>query len=195
MPFENLFGEEILSKEELEKQKKQQEAEAKKAKAEEDRIAKEKKQFEEFRTSEAKLLENVIKYIDDVDENAINTDIALIQQATTNEEINSIRSKYSDLIVAAGKKKEEADKAERESKKASEEAKKNPKYMYPFVLHYAGKNIDTDNMFEHGKEYTAEQIRTKMLQHQYYEFSGKVSFEYLYWWCRKNNRRRFSIYS
>lgn len=173
MPLENLFGEEILSKEELEEQKKQQEAAAKKAKSEAEKIAKEKKRFEGFRESEANLLEDIIKYIEDVDKDAIKADITLIKQATTNEAINAIRSKYTDQIVIAGKKKTEAKKAE------EEEAKKNPKYKYPFVLHYAGKNIDTDLMFENGQEYTAEEIRTKMLQHQYYEFSGKVSFEHL----------------
>lgn len=168
MPTYDLFGNPVFSKEEKESEKKKTEEEAKKKKAEADKIAKAQKAFEDFKESESNSLKSVIKHIKEVDVNAVKTDIELIKHAATQEEVNIIKKKYLKQIV-------EADKIA----KAEEEAKKNPKYIYPFILHYAGNNIDTSMMFENGKEYTTEEIRTKMLQNQYYEFSGKVTFEYL----------------
>lgn len=66
--------------------------------------------------------------------------------------------------------------------KEKKEVVKTPKvskYTYPFTLHFAGRNIETDHIFENGIEYSAEVVRTKMLEHQYYEFAGKVDFEFL----------------
>lgn len=55
----------------------------------------------------------------------------------------------------------------------------NKSFKYPFILHFAGKNVETDHIFEQDKEYKAEEIRTKMLDHQYYEFAGSVKFDYI----------------
>lgn len=52
-------------------------------------------------------------------------------------------------------------------------------YDYPFILHFAGKNIETDHIFTPGEKYKEEEIRVKMLDHQYYEFAGKTKFEYI----------------
>lgn len=64
-------------------------------------------------------------------------------------------------------------------KKDKEKEAKNPKYKYPFIIHLAGRNLETDHIFEENKEYDAESIKTKMLEHQYYDFSGQVSFDYI----------------
>lgn len=53
------------------------------------------------------------------------------------------------------------------------------KYKYPFIVHFGGRNIETDHIFAEGQSYTEEQIRKKMLEHRYYEFSGTVKFEYI----------------
>lgn len=62
---------------------------------------------------------------------------------------------------------------------AVDSADDNTLYKYPFILHFAGKNIETDHIFHIDKEYKAEEIRAKMLDHQYYEFAGKVKFDYI----------------
>lgn len=62
--------------------------------------------------------------------------------------------------------------------KPKEKAK--PKtYKYPFILHFAGQNIETDHIFENGKEYEESEITKKMLEHQYYEFAGSVSYTFM----------------
>ena len=53
------------------------------------------------------------------------------------------------------------------------------KFTYPFTLHYAGRNIDVDHIFEQGNEYTSEEITQAMLHHQFYEFSGSVTYDYI----------------
>ncbi len=62
---------------------------------------------------------------------------------------------------------------------AVDSADDNTLYKYPFTLHFAGKNIEIDHIFHIDKEYKAEEIRAKMLDHQYYEFAGKVKFDYI----------------
>ncbi|HAH93318.1 MAG TPA: hypothetical protein DCM01_05510 [Dielma fastidiosa] len=72
--------------------------------------------------------------------------------------------------------------AKKEAVKKPEE-KKEPKpvdvkkYRYPFIMYYAAQNIDVSHIFEEGKEYTADEITSAMLAHQFYEFSGKVSYD------------------
>lgn len=72
-------------------------------------------------------------------------------------------------------KKEEA-KKRKEKKPVPVEEKK---HKYPFVLHIAGRNIETDHIFENGTEYKESEITTKMLEHQYYDFGGTVDYDYL----------------
>ena len=76
-------------------------------------------------------------------------------------------------------------KKEKPKKEASKkpEAKKEPqpvevkKYKYPFTLYYAAQNIDVSHIFEEDKEYTADEITSAMLNHQFYEFSGNVTYD------------------
>lgn len=74
-----------------------------------------------------------------------------------------------EVVSKENKSKEENDKFT--SSKA--------KYKYPFILHQAGRNLEIDHIFENDKEYTSEEIRSMLLRHQYYEYSGKVKFEYI----------------
>lgn len=63
-----------------------------------------------------------------------------------------------------------------ESEKSSDVKEK---YKYPFIMHYAGQNIDISHIFEHGHEYTSDEITKAMLNHQYYQFSAKVTYDYI----------------
>lgn len=75
------------------------------------------------------------------------------------------------------KEQKKANEPKREPKKA-EEKQEAAKYRYPFILHYAAQNLNVSNIFEDGHEYTADEITKKMLEHQFYEFAGKVSYDY-----------------
>ena len=177
MPTYDIFGNVIYSKEELKEIEVKKKAEAK-AKAEEEK----KKREEAEKLSKFKIecmgnLELITKKTKD--NNSLNSDMVALQSATSKEEVEKIYFKYKDQIEAAKKEKlEEEKKAKAEKEKAAKDAA-NPKYKYPFIIHYAGRNVDTDHMFEHGQEYTQDQIRTRMLENQYYEFSGRVTFDYL----------------
>ena len=177
MPTYDIFGNPIYSKEELKEIESKKKAEEK-AKAE----AEKKKKEEADKLAKYKIectanLELITKKVKDRD--AFNSDLVSLQSATSKEEVEKIYSKYKDQVETAKKEKlEEEKKAKAAKEKAAKDAA-NPKYKYPFIIHYAGRNIDTDHMFEHGQEYTADQIRTRMLENQYYEFSGKVTFDYL----------------
>ena len=177
MPTYDIFGNPFYTKEELKEIEAKKKAEAKakaeaeqKQKEEEEKLAKLKNEY----TANLDLVSKEVK-----DQEIFKKDVVAMQSAASGEELESIYSKYKEQIAAAQSKKQEAEKKAKEAKKKEADAKANPKYKYPFVIHYAGRNVDTDHMFEHGQEYTVEQIRTKMLENQFYEFSGKVSFEYL----------------
>ncbi len=71
-------------------------------------------------------------------------------------------------------------KREESAKPIKPKEKAKPKtYKYPFILHFAGQNIETDHIFENGKEYEESEITKKMLEHQYYEFAGSVSYTFM----------------
>lgn len=81
-------------------------------------------------------------------------------------------------------KKRDPKKEQKEKKEVKKESKKSEgnqesvKYRYPFILHYAAQNLDVDHIFEEGREYTAEEITKRMLEHQFYEFAGKVNYDF-----------------
>ncbi|WP_279194122.1 hypothetical protein, partial [Holdemania massiliensis] len=76
-------------------------------------------------------------------------------------------------------KKEQKEKKEvKKASKKSEGNQESVKYRYPFILHYAAQNLDVSHVFEDGHEYSAEEITKKMLEHQFYEFAGKVSYDF-----------------
>lgn len=89
--------------------------------------------------------------------------------------INDYNQLFKDDFEKALKAKFEYEK----KKRKIENDKKLVRYRYPFVIHLAGANLPIDHIFENGKKYTEEEIREKMLQHQYYDFAGKVTFTYL----------------
>lgn len=91
------------------------------------------------------------------------------------EEIENINRTYKEEIDTAKKAKSNYDK----KKKEIEADKKKVRYTYPFIIHLAGNNLSIDHIFEEGKKYTEDEIRNKMLQHQYYDFAGQVTFTYL----------------
>lgn len=98
------------------------------------------------------------------------------------EEVKKIESEIEEDYQKMLKYKKKEAKNKVENKKVESKPKeenKQKKYKYPFIIHLAGRNLETDHIFESDNEYTEEEIRTKMLEHQYYDFSGKVSFEYL----------------
>ena len=81
-------------------------------------------------------------------------------------------------VDAENNKRQEAAKPKKEVKQKKEE-NKTIKYKYPFKLHFAGHNIETDHIFENEKEYSPEEITKKMLEHQFYEFAGSVRYSYM----------------
>lgn len=76
------------------------------------------------------------------------------------------------------KKEHKKTKDQKVETKKEESKRETTKYRYPFILHYAAQNIDVSNIFEDGREYTADEITKKMLEHQFYEFAGKVNYDY-----------------
>lgn len=98
----------------------------------------------------------------------------------TLEEIKDAEEKYAEVFKESEKvEKEKQDRLQKERKAKAAKAAEAKKIKYPFTMHIAGKNIETDHIFEEGKRYEEEEIRKKMLEHRYYDFSGKVSFEFL----------------
>ena len=77
-------------------------------------------------------------------------------------------------------KKPDSKKEQKEKKetKKSEELSETTKYRYPFTLHYAAQNLNVSHIFEEGHEYSEDEITKKMLEHQFYEFAGKVTYDF-----------------
>lgn len=178
MPNYDLFGNPIYSKEELQAKakeeaetKKKQLEEAKKKQAKEQKAKEEAtkltKKREELKTQLQSLIESSNseseEETDDLEANdELQADIDSIDSLEM-KGLNELEKKYSKQLKKASKpKKEEV-----------------IKYKYPFILHLAGRNIETDHIFEEGKEYTEAEITTKMREHQYYDFAGSVKFEYI----------------
>lgn len=94
--------------------------------------------------------------------------------------IKSMISEEKRKVDLENKKRKEAAKPKPKQKENKEKTEDKPKkYKYPFKLHFAGRNIETDHIFENDKEYKPEDITKKMLEHQYYEFAGSVSYTYI----------------
>lgn len=75
-------------------------------------------------------------------------------------------------------KKEGNNDESNETEINKEEKNVKTKHTYPFIIHYAAQNINTDHIFENGKEYTEDEITKAMFNHQFYEFSGSVKYDY-----------------
>lgn len=65
-----------------------------------------------------------------------------------------------------------------ESKITDAKGNKSKKYVYPFKIHFGGDTRDVDHIFTEGTEYSEIEIKEAMLNHQFYEFSGEVAFDY-----------------
>ena len=77
-------------------------------------------------------------------------------------------------------KKPEQKKAKEPKKESNntEEKQETTKYHYPFILHYAGQNLAVSHIFEDDHEYSGDEITKLLLEHQFYEFSGKVTYDF-----------------
>lgn len=71
---------------------------------------------------------------------------------------------------------QEETKPKAKEKKENKEVKK---YTYPFIMHIAARNIDISHVFEEGKEYSEDEITKAMLEHQFYDFAGSVSYDFI----------------
>lgn len=76
------------------------------------------------------------------------------------------------------KQKQSQSEAEKTTVSKKSEVKEK-QYTYPFRIYLEGRFLETDHIFEGGNPYTEKEITSKMLEHQYYEFSGKVTFDYI----------------
>lgn len=105
--------------------------------------------------------------------------------AEVKKKLTSLPDRQTYIQSCLEKKKREIDEKNREKNKPEEKksAEKEKAYTYPFILHFAGKNIEIDHIFEPEKKYTEKEITKKMLEHQYYEFAGDVS----YTWLKEDN--------
>ncbi len=109
-------------------------------------------------------------------------DLLVEVKKASNERLNEIEELIKEDLIAA--KSVETTRAAKkakaqQAKTKAEQEKKVPKYKYPFTIHLAGKNLETDHIFNADKEYKEDEIKTKMLEHQYYDFAGSVSFTYI----------------
>lgn len=85
--------------------------------------------------------------------------------------------KKEEAVKVAKKEKEEAAvKVAKKEKIAKNNAEK--RYRYPFKLYLAARFLETDSIFEEEKEYSESEITKLMLEHGYYEFAGKVTFDF-----------------
>ena len=99
----------------------------------------------------------------------VEDDFDLLDFTETPKEEKKVAPKVSKKTAPA------SEKAPVEKKKAST----GKSFTYPFTLHYAGRNLDISHIFVEGKTYTEAEITKAMLQHQFYEFSGDVSYDYI----------------
>lgn len=77
------------------------------------------------------------------------------------------------------KVKSKVKEPKKEKKKEGAKKSTSSKYKYPFIMHIAARNIDVSHIFEEGKEYTAQEITKAMLEHQFYDFAGEVTYEFM----------------
>lgn len=78
-------------------------------------------------------------------------------------------------------KKAEVKKETKENKKTEEkkETKTDKKYKFPFGIYIDYQLTDISHVFEEGKEYTEAEITKMMLEHRFYSFAGKVTYDYV----------------
>jgi len=80
---------------------------------------------------------------------------------------------------------ETAEKPKKEEKPAGKKATKKKtdtavKHKYPFGVYSEGRLIDVSSYgFVDDQEYTEDEITKIMLQHQHYEFAGKMEYSFI----------------
>lgn len=80
---------------------------------------------------------------------------------------------------------ETAEKSKKEEKPAGKKATKKKtdtavKHKYPFGVYSEGRIIDISNYgFVPGETYKEDEITKIMLQHQHYEFAGKMEYSFI----------------
>ena len=78
------------------------------------------------------------------------------------------------------KQAETKPKNESEPKTETEPKVKSGKsFTAPFRIYLAAQKMDVSHIFEDGQTYTDTEITKAMLQHGYYEFSGRVKYEFI----------------
>lgn len=87
---------------------------------------------------------------------------------------------FFDEITAKDTPSKNTKKENKNEPKTLEQDKedKSKKYLYPFKIHFGGETRNVDHIFTEGTEYSEIEIKEAMLNHQFYEFSGEVSFDY-----------------
>lgn len=134
-------------------------------------------------------------------------DLVREEQEAKKKAEESAKEDVKDTVVKEVKKVEEAPKeadqqpapvakAEKQATEIAEESKKEEKpagkkvpkkkastektYKYPFGVYSEGRLIDTSSYgFVPGKTYKEDEITKIMLQHQHYEFAGKMEYSFI----------------
>ena len=134
-------------------------------------------------------------------------DLVREEQEAKKKAEESAKEDVKDTVVKEVKKVEEAPKeadqqpapvakAEKQATEIAEESKKEEKpagkkvpkkkastektYTYPFGVYSEGRLIDISSYgFVPGKTYKEDEITKIMLQHQHYEFAGKMEYSFI----------------
>ncbi|WP_270588754.1 hypothetical protein [Faecalibacillus intestinalis] len=134
-------------------------------------------------------------------------DLVREEQEAKKKAEESAKEDVKDTVVKEVKKVEEAPKeadqqpapvakAEKQATEIAEESKKEEKpagkkvpkkkastektYKYPFGVYSEGRLIDISSYgFVPGKTYKEDEITKIMLQHQHYEFAGKMEYSFI----------------
>lgn len=83
--------------------------------------------------------------------------------------------------VEVKKESKKTKKEDVKNKNADKNVKKESavnKYKYPFRIYLAAQYLEIDHIFEEEKEYTENDITKAMLEHGFYEFAGKVTYDF-----------------
>ena len=114
-----------------------------------------------------------VKEVEVVEEQATELQEQAVKQATaaqTQQEADVDAKDASEEKQATPKKKKPAGK---------KEAKKG-EHLYPFSIYSEGRIIDISSYgFVPGKTYKEDEITKIMLQHQHYEFAGKMEYSFI----------------
>lgn len=119
-------------------------------------------------------------------------DLVREEQEAKKKAEESAKEDVKDTVVKEVKKVEEAPKeadqqpapvakAEKQATpKKKKPAGKKGEHLYPFSIYSEGRIIDISSYgFVPGKTYKEDEITKIMLQHQHYEFAGKMEYSFI----------------